>query len=74
MSDISMIRTIWCMGKIGILAGPWRRHHSNLVWNTPEGLAVKALYTRQDIDDLAYVDTLPASTPSARPAADHVCS
>ena len=39
---------------------------ANLVWNTPEGLAVKALYTRQDIDDLAYVDTLPGLDPFLR--------
>ncbi|MGE5769961.1 MAG: hypothetical protein ACM32G_06675, partial [Betaproteobacteria bacterium] len=36
---------------------------NNLVWNTPEGLAVKALYTKQDIDGLAFADTLPGVAP-----------
>jgi methylmalonyl-CoA mutase len=38
----------------------------NLVWNTPEGLAVKALYTRADVDGLAFADTLPGVAPFLR--------
>lgn len=37
-----------------------------LVWHTPEGLAVKALYTKQDTADLAYADTLPGLPPYVR--------
>ena len=32
---------------------------NNLVWNTPEGLKVKALYTKKDVDSLEFADTLP---------------
>jgi methylmalonyl-CoA mutase len=38
----------------------------NLVWKTPEGLAVKALYTKKDIDNLPYGDTLPGIAPYLR--------
>ena len=31
----------------------------NLVWQTPEGIAVKPLYTAADTKDLPYTDTLP---------------
>src|SRR5690606_6279934 len=30
-----------------------------LVWNTPEGIAVKPLYTAADLQDLEHLDTLP---------------
>ena len=38
----------------------------NLVWNTPEGLAVKALYTKKDVDRLEHADTLPGVAPFLR--------
>jgi len=37
-----------------------------LVWRTPEGLAVKALYTRRDVAGLPYSDTLPGFAPFVR--------
>ena len=39
---------------------------SNLVWNTPEGLAVKALYTKADVEGLEFADTLPGFAPYMR--------
>ncbi len=39
---------------------------NNLVWHTPEGLAVKALYTKKDIESLAFADTLPGVAPYLR--------
>ncbi len=39
---------------------------NNLVWDTPEGLKVKALYTKQDIANLPYTDTLPGVAPFLR--------
>ena len=38
----------------------------NLKWDTPEGLAVKALYTKADLDGLAFADTLPGFPPYLR--------
>ncbi len=37
-----------------------------LAWHTPEGIAVKPLYTAADIKDLAYADTLPGFEPYVR--------
>jgi methylmalonyl-CoA mutase len=37
-----------------------------LVWNTPEGLEVKALYTGEDVKSLEYADTLPGFQPFLR--------
>ena len=37
-----------------------------LVWETPEGLNVKALYTAADIEDLEFVNTLPGVAPFVR--------
>ncbi|HPT51208.1 MAG TPA: methylmalonyl-CoA mutase [Accumulibacter sp.] len=37
-----------------------------LNWVTPEGIVVKPLYTKQDIDGLAYTDTLPGLPPFVR--------
>jgi methylmalonyl-CoA mutase len=39
---------------------------NNLVWHTPEGLQVKALYTKKDIDGLEFADTLPGVAPFLR--------
>ncbi|MDQ5916291.1 MAG: methylmalonyl-CoA mutase, partial [Pseudomonadota bacterium] len=37
-----------------------------LNWITPEGIVVKPLYTRQDVDGLQYTDTLPGFAPFVR--------
>jgi methylmalonyl-CoA mutase len=37
-----------------------------LVWHTPEGLDVKPLYTRADVADLDFLDTLPGAFPYLR--------
>ncbi|MBK8916641.1 MAG: methylmalonyl-CoA mutase [Betaproteobacteria bacterium] len=39
---------------------------AKLAWSTPEGLEVKALYTRRDIESLPYTDTLPGLDPFLR--------
>ncbi|MDR1349540.1 MAG: methylmalonyl-CoA mutase [Zoogloeaceae bacterium] len=38
----------------------------NLNWQTPEGLTVKPLYTRQDVAALEHADTLPGFAPYLR--------
>ncbi|MBV8075614.1 MAG: hypothetical protein JO284_04425, partial [Planctomycetaceae bacterium] len=35
-------------------------------WVTPEGITVKPLYTKQDVDGLPYADTLPGFEPFVR--------
>src|SRR5580704_3405439 len=37
-----------------------------LNWITPEGLTVKPLYTKRDLEGLAYTDTLPGFEPFVR--------
>ena len=37
-----------------------------LTWTTPEGIAVKPLYTRRDLEGLPYTDTLPGLPPFIR--------
>lgn len=37
-----------------------------LNWITPEGLTVKPLYTKKDVEDLPYADTLPGFAPYLR--------
>ncbi len=37
-----------------------------LVWNTPDGIAVKPLYTAADLEDLEETDTLPGVSPFVR--------
>ncbi|WP_439537451.1 methylmalonyl-CoA mutase [Methyloversatilis sp.] len=39
---------------------------AKLDWHTPEGLTVKPLYTRADIDGLPHTDTLPGFAPYVR--------
>ncbi len=39
---------------------------ANLVWHTPEGLQVKALYTKKDVESLEFADTLPGIAPFLR--------
>ena len=38
----------------------------DLVWNTPEGIAVKPLYTAEDLAGLAHLDNLPGFSPFKR--------
>src|SRR5262249_19801732 len=38
----------------------------DLVWQTPEGLAVKPLYTRADVAGLDFLDTVPGGFPFLR--------
>jgi methylmalonyl-CoA mutase len=42
------------------------RSLANLTWTTPEGIAVKPLYTRADLEGLRYADTLPGFEPFVR--------
>jgi methylmalonyl-CoA mutase len=37
-----------------------------LTWETPEGIAVKALYTAADTKNLEYTDTMPGISPYIR--------
>ncbi|MDQ0456350.1 methylmalonyl-CoA mutase [Rhizobium paknamense] len=37
-----------------------------LVWQTPEGIAVKPLYTKEDVQDIAHLDSLPGFAPFVR--------
>ena len=54
---------------------PWRelagrelagKNPEDLVWETPDGLRVKALYTAADLEDLELTDTLPGLAPYLR--------
>ncbi len=38
----------------------------DLVWNSPEGLKIKALYTAADIENLEWTDSLPGAAPFIR--------
>ena len=38
----------------------------SLEWHTPEGIRVKPLYTAEDIEGMAHVNTLPGFLPYAR--------
>jgi methylmalonyl-CoA mutase len=38
----------------------------SLVWETPEGIPIKSLYTAQDLEDLEYVDSTPGLFPFLR--------
>ena len=37
-----------------------------LTWNTPEGIAVKPLYTSEDLKGLDHLDSLPGMPPFVR--------
>src|SRR6185436_15730780 len=36
-----------------------RAEPETLVWHTPEGIDVKPLYTRADVENLEFIDTIP---------------
>ncbi len=38
----------------------------DLVWHTPEGIDIKPLYTRADVEGLEFTDTIPGSFPFIR--------
>ena len=38
----------------------------SLVWNTPEGIPVKPLYTAEDLEGLDHVNTMPGMAPYVR--------
>ena len=42
------------------------RSVEELVWQTPEGIAIKPLYTAEDIKDLKHMDNLPGFAPFKR--------
>ena len=42
------------------------RSPDDLVWETPEGIAVKVLYTARDLEDLEHLDVPPGAPPFAR--------
>ena len=42
------------------------KNSDELVWDTPDGLVVKALYTAADLENLDYADTLPGQWPFIR--------
>jgi methylmalonyl-CoA mutase len=55
--------------------GDWRelatreckgRSPDELAWNTPEGIAVKPLYTAEDLEGLEHIDSLPGMAPFVR--------
>ena len=50
------------------LAGKERKGASpdDLVWHTPEGIDVKPLYTRADVEQLDFIDTVPGDFPFLR--------
>lgn len=42
------------------------KHPDDMVWQTPEGIPVKVLYTQADTEALQHVDTLPGMAPYVR--------
>ena len=43
-----------------------RRDPQNLIWDTPEGIAVKPLYTAADLQGIGHLDNLPGFAPFVR--------
>jgi len=41
------------------------RTHEDLTWQTPEGIAVKPLYTAADLNGIEHLDNLPGFAPFA---------
>jgi methylmalonyl-CoA mutase len=50
------------------LAGKERKGRpvEELIWDTPEGIAIKPLYTSEDLKDLNHLDSLPGMAPFVR--------
>jgi methylmalonyl-CoA mutase len=42
------------------------RSPDELTWNTPEGIAVKPLYTAEDLESIEHLDSLPGLAPYVR--------
>ena len=42
------------------------RSIEELIWDTPEGIAVKPLYTADDLKGLKHLDSLPGMAPFVR--------
>ncbi len=42
------------------------KNFSDLTWNTPEGIKIKALYTKEDLDNLSHIDNMPGFPPYTR--------
>ena len=42
------------------------RNPDELIWETPEGIPVKPLYSAADLEDLEFVDTVPGIFPFVR--------
>jgi methylmalonyl-CoA mutase len=42
------------------------RNLDELVWQTPEGIGVKPLFTREDVAELDFIDSLPGAPPFVR--------
>ncbi len=42
------------------------RRHEDLIWNTPEGIAVHPVYTASDIEGLAHMGSMPGEEPFTR--------
>ena len=43
-----------------------KRPADSLIWNTPEGIAVKPLYTAEDLDGIGHLGSLPGFDPFIR--------
>ena len=43
-----------------------KRPAESLVWNTPEGIPVKPLYTAEDVAGIDHLDSLPGFAPFVR--------
>lgn len=43
-----------------------RTSPETLIWQTPEGIAVKPLYTAEDLDGAGHLDSLPGFSPFTR--------
>jgi len=43
-----------------------RRDPDTLIWNTPEGIPVKPLYTAEDLEGIGHLDSLPGFAPFVR--------
>ncbi|MGE0736190.1 MAG: methylmalonyl-CoA mutase [Alphaproteobacteria bacterium] len=56
----------WKKSVAADLKGSGKDGPEDLVWRTPEGIAVKPLYTEADLDKLAHLGSLPGFAPYVR--------